>query len=128
MLLYRPAPSISPGQNQGVKYTCRIWNFHFPDPGISDRNRIGRAAARFSDWRTTHMMLSCSLIIKINGSQDTAVFLTLVLPLHSGQCGFVSRKEIILYGELNKPEQNFWRKRYFEKETLRLVFASHSLN
>lgn len=74
------------------------------------------------------MMLSCSLIMEINGSQDTAVFLTLVLPLHSGPCGFASQKEIILYGELNKPEQNFCGERYFEKKALRLIFASHSLN
>lgn len=80
---------------------------------VSDRNRIGREAACFSDWRTTHMMLSCSLIIEINGSQDTAVFLTLVLPLHSGPRGFASQKEIILCRELKKPEQNFCGERYF---------------
>lgn len=69
------------------------------------------------------MMLSCSLITKINASQDTAVFLTLVLPLHSGPCGFTSRKEIILYGELNKPEQNFCEERYFEKKNFKAHFC-----
>lgn len=32
--IVRPLPALHPRQNQGVKYACQIWNFHFPDPGI----------------------------------------------------------------------------------------------
>lgn len=65
-------------------------NSYFPHLGISvsDRERIGESK-RLPLWReNTHMLLSCSPPIRINGSHDTAWLLSLIQPLMGSQLTF----------------------------------------